>query len=268
MKNFLTRTLTGVIFAVTVLGSMLLSPWAFFVLMGIFALIGLHEFFPIFTKGQKGTMSYYFLGAISYVIIALSSISFIDFSNVLLIILGFFLVMAAELFRVDEHSWKRISAIIVGIIYVVIPFGMMNSFFFLQSVDIATPWILLGLFILVWVNDIFAYLVGSTIGKHKLFESISPKKTWEGTISGIVFTLIFAWLFSLVSNNLSLIQWLGFGLVVSITAILGDLIESMLKRNAGVKDSGSLLPGHGGVLDRFDAIIFATPFVFYYLFLI
>lgn len=268
MKNFLIRTLTGAIFAALVLGSIILSPWAFFGLMGLFALIGLKEFFPIFTKGQKGTLFYYFLGAVTYAVVALSLISYIEFSNVLLIILGFFLVMAAELFRPGEHSWKRIGASIVGIIYVAVPFGMMNSFFFLKSADIAIPWILLALFILVWVNDVFAYLAGSTIGKHKLFESISPKKTWEGTISGIVFTLVFSWLFSLVSDNLELVQWLGFGLIVSLTSILGDLIESMLKRNAGVKDSGNLLPGHGGVLDRFDAIIFATPFVFYYLFLL
>lgn len=268
MKNFLVRTLTGVIFAVLVLGSIFLSHWAFFVLMGIFALIGLHEFFPLFTHGQKGTLIYYFMGMITYILISLSLISTIDFSNVLLIVLGFFLVMAVELFRSGEHSWQGIGATVMGIIYVTVPFGMMNSFFYLKSADIAIPWILLALFILVWVNDVFAYLAGTTIGRHKLFESISPKKTWEGTISGIVFTLVFSWLFSLVSDNLTLKEWLGYGLIVSVAAILGDLVESMLKRNAGVKDSGTLLPGHGGVLDRFDAILFATPFVFYYLFLL
>ncbi|MBN2637783.1 MAG: phosphatidate cytidylyltransferase [Bacteroidales bacterium] len=268
MNNFLIRTFTGVVFALLVLGSIVISPWAFFVLMGIFSLIGLHEFYPIFTKGQKGTLLYYVLGALTYVVVAFSLVSYIDFSNVLLIVLGFFLVMAAELFRTGEHSWKRIGAVIVGIVYVSIPFGMMNSFFFLKSADIAIPWVLLALFILVWVNDVFAYLAGSTFGKHKLFEEISPKKTWEGTLSGIVFTLLFSWLFSMLSDNLNLLEWLGFGLIVSVTAIIGDLIESMLKRNASVKDSGTLLPGHGGVLDRFDAIIFATPFVFYYLFLL
>ena len=267
MKNFLTRTATGAIFALLVLGSILWNAWAFFALMGIFALIGLYEFFPLLQKGEKGTLMYYFVGLVTYVMIAFSLTSLIDFSNILLIVLGFFAIMATELFR-SEASWQRIGSSFAGILYVAIPFGMMNSFFYLKSGDVAAPWVLLALFVLVWVNDVFAYLAGSTIGHHKLFERISPQKTWEGTLAGVIFTLLFSWLFSLVSVNLTLAQWLGFGLIVSVASNIGDLVESLLKRNAGVKDSGKLLPGHGGILDRFDAILFATPFVFYYLFLL
>lgn len=268
MKNFFIRTLTGAIFALAVLGSILWTPWAFFALMGFFVFVGLYEFFPLIFKERKGTLIYYFVGGVTYVVLALSLSSLIDFSNILLILLGFFVIMATELFRHPEPSWKRVAGSITGILYVAVPFGMMNSFFYLKSGNVAAPWVLLALFVLVWVNDVFAYLAGSTLGRHKLFERVSPHKTWEGTLAGVVFTLVFSWLFSLVSANLTLYQWLGFGLIVSVSANIGDLIESLLKRNAGVKDSGNLLPGHGGVLDRFDAILFATPFVFYYLFLL
>lgn len=132
----------------------------------------------------------------------------------------------------------------------------------------AFPWFLLALFILVWMNDVFAYIVGTTLGKHKLSQKLSPKKSWEGSIGGVIFTVLAAWIFSMIVPELTLIQWLAFGLIVSLTANFGDLAESMLKRSAGVKDSGKLFPGHGGVLDRFDAVLFATPFVFFFLFLI
>jgi phosphatidate cytidylyltransferase len=108
-------------------------------------------------------------------------------------------------------------------------------------------------------------LTGSFFGKHKLFERISPKKTWEGFFGGLLFALLSAYVLSLFSASLSYTEWLVLATVIVLAATIGDLSESMLKRNAGVKDSGNLMPGHGGVLDRFDAVLFATPFVFIYL---
>ncbi len=270
LKEFFTRTLTGAALAVVILGAIFWSPWAFFILMAVVSLIGLFEFNKLFQPSGygSGSLIFYVVGVAVYLLTALAGMSVIDVSYALLVVLSFFVLIAAELFRVQEHSWRHAAGSVIGVIYVAIPFGMMNAFFVMKSADVAVPWIMLALFILVWVNDIFAYLIGSTLGKHKLSAKLSPKKTWEGTLGGIVFTLAAAWIFGRLAPELSLVQWLVLGLIISIAANLGDLAESMLKRSAGVKDSGKILPGHGGILDRFDAVIFATPFVFFYLFLI
>lgn len=125
--------------------------------------------------------------------------------------------------------------------------------------------LLIGFFIILWCNDVFAYLVGSAIGKTKLAVNISPKKTWEGTIGGIVLSMVSAFLISKYFFSLDVVNWLVLGLLISIFATLGDLLESKFKRQAGIKDSGNILPGHGGVLDRFDGMILAAPVVYIYL---
>jgi phosphatidate cytidylyltransferase len=122
--------------------------------------------------------------------------------------------------------------------------------------------LIMGIFILIWVNDSFAYLVGKTIGKNKLFPSVSPKKTWEGTIGGLVFALIAAYIMAKYETHISLTQWLILAAVIVISGSLGDLLESKFKRAAGIKDSGAILPGHGGMLDRLDSLIFAAPFAY------
>ena len=122
-----------------------------------------------------------------------------------------------------------------------------------------------GLLLLTWINDTAAYLVGSQIGKHKLFPRISPKKTWEGSIGGGVFTLILAGVLGYIFEEQSVVQWLILGVIVVIFGSIGDLIESMLKRSYNIKDSGTILPGHGGLLDRFDAFIFLVPFATVYI---
>ncbi len=120
----------------------------------------------------------------------------------------------------------------------------------------------MGIFILIWVNDSFAYLVGSSIGRRKLFPSVSPKKTVEGTLGGFIFTLVAAYILSLYEPILKSAEWIILATVIVIMGSLGDLIESKLKRLAGVKDSGAILPGHGGMLDRLDSLIFAAPFAY------
>ncbi len=270
MKGFITRTLTGAVFALLVIGSVVWSPWAFFVLMGVFAFVALFEFVKLFPVDPrpKGTLIYFFLGMAIYVLVGLTGMNVIDFSNLLLVVLSFFILVAVELFRRPQPSWLQIAAGFSAFIYIALPFGIMNSLYRLDSGNMSFPWILLALFILVWANDVFAYLVGSAIGKHKLSPGLSPAKTWEGSAGGFIFTVGFAWLFSLFAQNLSVEHWLWLGVIVSVGANLGDLAESLLKRNAGVKDSGTLLPGHGGVLDRFDAVLFVTPFVFFYLYIL
>jgi phosphatidate cytidylyltransferase len=127
------------------------------------------------------------------------------------------------------------------------------------------PYILLALFITIWVNDTGAYLVGITLGKHRLFERISPKKSWEGFFGGAIFALISGYVFSLLITEINLIEWLIFSEIVVVFGTFGDLIESLIKRTVHVKDSGNLIPGHGGLLDRFDSLLLAAPAIFIYL---
>jgi phosphatidate cytidylyltransferase len=125
--------------------------------------------------------------------------------------------------------------------------------------------IVLGFFLLIWLNDTGAYFIGSLIGKHKLFERISPGKTWEGSAGGTLFALLTAWGLSYIFPQIDRTHWLILAIITVVTGTLGDLVESMLKRSLGIKDSGNILPGHGGMLDRFDAVLLSAPFVFVYL---
>lgn len=262
MKEIITRTLTGIVFIITIIGSMLLHPLAFFIVMGIYATIGMVEFYKL-TIQSKIHFSAVTIGLIIYALIGLSGLHYIDLQYTILVIPLAFILMTSELFR-KKGSWHNLSFYLVSFIYIVLPFGLMNSFFYLSS-SLPTIIIIASLFVLVWTSDVFAYLSGSFFGRHKLMERISPKKTWEGSVGGLVFAMIAAYLFFLISSQFSLTTWLAYAFILVVSATVGDLAESMLKRNAGVKDSGTLFPGHGGVLDRFDAVLFATPFAFVFL---
>lgn len=150
--------------------------------------------------------------------------------------------------------------------YIVFPFIFLTKIPFLQNKFI--PLSIIGIFVLIWVNDTFAYLVGKKWGRNKLFEAVSPKKTIEGFIGGLIFTIIFAFILSKSFLFFTFEDWIIIALLVSIFGTLGDLFESKLKRIANVKDSGNIMPGHGGLLDRLDSVIYVAPLVYLYLYLI
>ena len=190
-----------------------------------------------------------------------SKVSAFSVYYLLIPLLSLFFIL--ELFNTKNKPFSGLGTSVVGALYIGTPFALMHSLaFYHGGYHFQLP---LAVFILVWINDTGAYLSGVTIGKHKFFERISPKKTWEGTIGGFVFTLLGSYVISLFWHDLSMVQWLFFGGVISIMSVLGDLLESMFKRSIGVKDSGSILPGHGGFLDRFDAVIFALPMAVFYI---
>ena len=154
------------------------------------------------------------------------------------------------------------------LIYLVLPFYFLISIPFIFG-DYQ-PEILICILIFIWVNDSFAYLVGKNFGKNKLFKSVSPKKTIEGFIGGLVFSLIAAFFITQQHNNqkITLLDWMIIAAILSIIGTIGDLIESKFKRQANIKDSGNIMPGHGGLLDRLDSLFFAAPFVYLYLYFI
>jgi phosphatidate cytidylyltransferase len=267
MKELVTRSLTGLVFVILILGSIVLSPYAFFAVGAVFTALGLNEFLKLFYPNHhfREYRTYYFSGLAIYFITGLVGIQLMDVRMMIYVMILFYVMILLELYRGDS-SWKRIGIYFGGFFFVALTFGLMNALYFAgnQSGDQFFPGVLLGMFLLIWTNDVFAYLVGSQIGKHRLFERHSPKKSWEGSIGGFVFALIAAWILSGYFHQLNLNQWLTMAVIAVIFGTYGDLAESMLKRNAGVKDSGTLLPGHGGVLDRFDAALFATPFIYLY----
>ena len=262
MKEILVRTLTGGVFVISVIGSMLWHPLAFFAVMGIYTTIGLHEFYRM-TIPHRNHFLYIVAGLALYALVALVLLSYLEQHFLLLTVPLFFLIMIIELFN-KNGSWKNLAFYLLAYLYIALPFGLLNAFFYLNSpqIDFTLP---VSLFVLVWINDIFAYLSGTFFGRHKLFERVSPKKTWEGALGGLAFAMTAAWAFSQLSELFTLPVWLLYAALLVVTATFGDLVESMLKRNMGVKDSGTIFPGHGGVLDRFDAVLFAAPFAYVFL---
>lgn len=181
--------------------------------------------------------------------------------------MSFCVLIILELFLAGKKPFDHMGYYLLVLVYISLPFTLLAALSTANAgwapFSAASPYLpnrVFGLLLLVWTNDTFAYFTGSRLGKTKLFERISPKKTWEGTIGGGIGAVLMAWGLSFVFPDFSTPQWLALGVVAAVFGTLGDLVESMLKRSVGVKDSGSLLPGHGGLLDRFDAFIFMIPF--------
>jgi phosphatidate cytidylyltransferase len=174
-----------------------------------------------------------------------------------------FMIFIYELYSNSDEPFGNIAYIILGMFYIGVPFALVDFIAFDQ--DTFYYRVVFGLLLLTWVNDTGAYVVGSQLGKTPLFPRISPNKTWEGSIGGALTCILFGYILHLVFDEINLIQWLVLATIVAVFGGLGDLVESMLKRSVGVKDSGNLLPGHGGLLDRFDAFIFVVPFAAAYI---
>ena len=209
-----------------------------------------------FIIGCIGTVLYCIVGGV--LLGRLGSTSYL--SLILPILLLMFL---KELFAGHPKMLIRLAFNVTGLLYIALPMGLFNGVAIMNGSF--QPLLVFSFITLVSLNDIFAYFSGKRFGKHKLAPVISPKKTWEGSIGGAAGVLVFAFLFALFFPQYSLLIWLGMAVIVIVFGGLGDLVESMLKRSVGAKDSGTILPGHGGVLDRIDAMLFALPFLFAYL---
>ena len=173
------------------------------------------------------------------------------------------MLFICELYRKGVNPLANIAATLLGVFYVALPLSLMLYMPLIGS-EAWNPWVLIAYIVIVWSNDVFAYLFGMTFGRHRLFERLSPKKSWEGFFGGLVGAVV-AGVVAAHLMEQSMVVWAALALLISVTAVLGDLAESMFKRAADVKDSGALIPGHGGVLDRFDALLLSAPFVFVYM---
>ena len=279
MGEFWKRLLFGAIFVVVVLGSIILGELSATLILLLVVVLASSEVANLFPHDQKKPLKGIvgFCSVMLYVFLSMLSESPDSIEGRIFITpIFFFIPLLVALFSKKHDYVSVIGASWLSMIFVAMPCGIMTMFYSENIIGTDNGWVLLIFaFILIWVNDIFAYLTGSAIGRHKLCPRISPKKTIEGSIGGAVFTMLFAYFINrfvlnvfFFENYINDIEVLFLALCVVVFGTLGDLTESMMKRHAGVKDSGNIIPGHGGILDRFDATFMAMPFVFVYLLLI
>ncbi len=279
MKNFIVRTITGIIFVAAIVASFL-RPEAMVLLFSIVTGLTIWEFTGLVNGNVNVNVNVnrfistaagvYFFYAMTYFCSDLyggsaKSVVFIPY------LVTIIYLMIAELYLKQADPIQDWAYTMLSQMYIALPFSLLNVLAFTATTNGVVTFntlLPLSIFIFLWVNDSGAYCVGSLLGRHKLFPRISPGKSWEGSIGGAVFVLLAAYAISyfLDGRMLNSLEWLGLGLVVVIFGTWGDLVESLFKRTLGIKDSGNILPGHGGMLDRFDSSLLAIPAAVVYLF--
>ncbi|WP_016990925.1 phosphatidate cytidylyltransferase [Flavobacterium sp. ACAM 123] len=271
MNETLKRSISGAIYVILLIASILFSTESFFILFGVFLLIATVEFCNLVHLNK---VIPFILAAATYILfyqitIATAGLLYqLRFNKTfdLIVLVSTLFVFLKCIHFLFEHETLKIdsfSKYVYLIGYIILPFVIMTKIPF--GINGYNPKILISIFILIWTNDSFAYIVGKSIGRTKLFERISPKKTIEGFVGGVVFSVIASYLISKYYIQIAdgkMFIWIIIALIVGFFGTIGDLIESKFKRFAGVKDSGKIMPGHGGVLDRLDSVIFVAPIVF------
>ena len=278
MKNLLIRAASGVVLFGVVLGAILWSKWSFAALLLAIIVGGQIEFYRMAQKaGYWPQRAMGVASGILIFIVAFALMWLFDKSSeldsrylmitgglVLYIILLLPLMFICELFRKSATPIANIATSLMGVVYVAMPLSLLLFIPLLLGGGEWKPWTLLFYIFIIWANDVFAYLFGITLGKHRLFERISPKKSWEGFVGGLIGAMGMGYLAATIMGG-DHIEWIGMALIAAITGVFGDLVESLFKRSVDVKDSGQVIPGHGGWLDRFDALLLSVPFAFIYL---
>ncbi len=262
MKNITIRAISGAVYIGLIIGSLLYNKSAFAAVIFLFNTISLVEYQNLNSNKHKD-FSPLVSGTFLFLIAHLYVEEIMPFKGTVLILLIPLILLVRDLFSNPDKQKPSTSHVLFSLFYITVPLLTLDYLNFSAANQYSR--MVVAIFILVWSNDTFAFLSGKVLGKHKIFERISPKKTWEGTIGGIFTTIAIAWLLFRWVGFYSLPAWLILAFLVSVSAIIGDFIESMLKRNAGVKDSGKIMPGHGGILDRIDSLLFVFPVVLIYI---
>ncbi len=263
MKELAIRAASGAVYVALTLGAAWAGPLTTFLLFLPVCLIAASEMDRLIRSEDDDHHRGWNLLLVFLTYTAIGSGRFFaDWSLVLSVGSVFMLVLIWITFALvtgGSDPARALGRMFIQIFIVAIPFGVI-PYLFVQG-----PWLFIGFMLLLWTNDTGAYLVGRAIGRTKLLPAVSPKKTWEGLFGGIALTLLVSFLLSRQLDELPLIDWMACGVILALTATLGDLLESGLKRSKGVKDSGKVMPGHGGILDRFDGFLLAIPAMFLYL---
>jgi len=247
--------------AVAIIGGLYWGMWGYFIIFLVISTFTLWEFYKLAIMDDMAPLKIWgsVIGAALFIISFLFEAGIIPLKFILLIFPLLTSVFLIKLYKKDEKPFTQVAYTFLGIMYVSIPFSLLNVIVF-NSGEYRFQ-IIIGILFILWASDTGAYFSGILFGKKKLFERISPKKTWEGLVGGAILGLVFAYGFSVYFKDLSLIQWLLAAILIVIAGVYGDLVESLFKRSIAIKDSGSAIPGHGGFLDRFDGLLLASPFV-------
>ena len=278
LKNLVVRTLSGAVLLGVVLAAALLGKYAYGALLLFIVSVGLAEFYRL--AKASGAQPQVNMGTFAGVILFCTSFHIFEqlydgyplsmeliVGLLLSLLLYLFLIFVVEVFRAKEHPMRNVAVTIMSLIYVSLPMSLMLFIPLMLGGGVWRAEAFLFYLFIVWGNDVFAYLVGVSIGRHRMCERISPKKSWEGFVGGVLGAMAMGALGNVVVGG-GYALWLGLAAIVAISSVLGDLVESMFKREAGVKDSGNIMPGHGGILDRFDALLVSIPFAFIYLMIV
>ncbi len=262
-KNVAVRALSGAVYVGLIVGSIFGPVWAFPSLCCLFAIIGIIEFQKMsqddFYKSPRTLFVDLLIGLSMPAFVALYLTAYAPFDSFLFIFVIVMVIfrMVMELYCHHSNPVRHIGMSIMSVVYVAVPLS------FAALLNVMNPYILLLMFVMIWLNDTGAFLVGSTLGSHRLFERLSPKKSWEGFFGGLIAAIACGYaaktVFPDCFQNYSSMALCAIGAVVSVMSTWGDLFESMVKRTYGVKDSGNIIPGHGGVLDRIDSLLFVAP---------
>ena len=274
MQGLLQRMATAAIFVVIMLAGLFGGPYSFVILFLLITGLCLWEYLNMVLSHESKPDKIrrvigLVIGVLPVVLSALVNLGLVlnadEFVALAAVLFSpfIFLGFIYELFAKSDKPFSNIAYIMLGMFYIGIPFALLDFIAFDGHHFYAKT--VFGILLLTWTNDTGAYMVGSLFGRTPLLPRISPKKTWEGSIGGVAITFLVAFLLHRLLNELELVDWLILATIVSVFASIGDLVESMLKRSYAIKDSGKLLPGHGGLLDRFDGFIFCLPFAAAYL---
>ena len=261
-SNFLQRAITGVIFVAVLVGCILGGPISFTILFALISALTINEFGNIVNRMEHTRMNKPIsILAGLFLFLCFGYIGVVPGANEIFIPYLFLILylFISELYKKQSNPLNNWAYAMMSQIYIALSFALLNVLAYhssaTESVSQYNPILPLSIFIFNWVNDTGAYCTGMLFGKHRLFERISPKKSWEGSIGGAVFSIIAAIVLAHFFTFLSTGVWIGLGLTVVVFGTWGDLTESLMKRTLGIKDSGNILPGHGGMLDRFDSTL-------------
>lgn len=274
-RSFVLRLITGVIFVAAIVCGIIVNPLTFATLFVIITALSIYEFGTLINKSGNEIYVNRIVSIAAGVFLFFAFFGFCSNEEGARIFLPYVLLimylLISELYLKRPHPILNWAYAMMSQLYIALPFAMLNVLYFQRgengsiTINAILP---LAVFIFLWLNDTGAYCIGSLWGKHRLFERVSPKKSWEGSVGGGVVTLLVSLLAAHYFDFMNTYEWMGLALVVVVFGTWGDLIESLLKRQLGIKDSGNILPGHGGMLDRFDSSLMAIPAAVCYLYFI
>ena len=257
-SDLFTRLITALVGAFVIIFCTIYNQWTFFSLFLLITILCIREYARLGDLPKPQVIWLFVSTITTYTLLFLFASGNLNLKYLAVLLPMYSVGLIIQLYLKEDRPLRVIGLCYLGLGYVVIPLSLLS--FIVFHLGVYDPYLVVALLFMIWCMDTGAYFAGITFGKHKLFEQISPKKSWEGAIGGFLFAVFASWIFSLYLDQLTQIEWLLAGAVVAIVGIFGDLVESFIKRVAATKDSGTSLPGHGGFMDRFDSLIFSIPF--------